>query len=50
MCAMEAPDVFTVAKYGEVEILVDRVPEELRSDTEAAVKYCPTQALRIVED
>lgn len=50
MCAMEAPDVFAVAKYGEVEILVDRVPEELRGDTEAAVKYCPTQALRIVED
>ena len=50
MCAMEAPNVFAVAKHGEVEILLDPVPEDLRSDTEAAVKYCPTQALRIVED
>ena len=50
MCAMEAPDVFAVAKHGEVEILLDPVPDELRSDTRAAGKYCPTQALRIVED
>lgn len=50
MCSMEAPDAFTVAKHGEVEILVDPVPEEMRTDVEAAVKYCPTHALRIVED
>jgi ferredoxin len=50
MCAMEAPDVFAVAKHGDVEILLDPVPEDLRGDVEAAVKYCPTQALRIVED
>jgi ferredoxin len=42
--------VFAVAKHGDVEILLDPVPEDLRGDVEAAVKYCPTQALRIVED
>ncbi|MEE2035397.1 ferredoxin [Rhodococcus chondri] len=50
MCSMEAPDVFTVPKHGHVEILTDPVPADLRSDAEAAVRYCPTQALRIIED
>ena len=52
MCSMEAPDVFAVAKHGSVEILMDTVPdaESLRADVEAAVKYCPTRALSIVED
>ncbi|MBS9373795.1 MULTISPECIES: ferredoxin [Rhodococcus] len=50
MCSMEAPDVFAVAKRGEVEILLDPVPDEMHADARAAVKYCPTQALRIVED
>ncbi|UYP19635.1 ferredoxin [Rhodococcus sp. Z13] len=50
MCSMEAPDVFEVPKHGVVRVLLDPVPEDLRPDAEAAVKYCPTQALRIVED
>ncbi|WP_241385673.1 ferredoxin [Rhodococcus sp. CH91] len=50
MCSMEAPDVFAVAKRGEVEILLDPVPDGMRPAVEDAVKYCPTQALRIVED
>lgn len=51
MCSMEAPDVFTVAKHGTVEVLMATVPERLRDDVEAAVKYCPpTRALSIVDD
>lgn len=49
MCSMEAPDVFTVPKHGSVEILLDDIPEDLRPDVERAVRYCPTQALRIIE-
>ncbi|EME15950.1 ferredoxin [Rhodococcus triatomae] len=49
-CEMEAPDVFSVPKRGKVEILDTNPPESLRADVEAAVRYCPTQALRIVED
>ncbi|CRK54305.1 conserved hypothetical protein [Rhodococcus sp. RD6.2] len=49
-CEMEAPDVFSVPKRGKVEILDANPPESLRSDVEAAVRYCPTQALRIVPD
>ncbi len=49
MCEMEAPEVFE-AQRDHVEIL-DRQPDEsLRPAVEAAVRYCPTQALRIIED
>ncbi|MBM4597628.1 ferredoxin [Rhodococcus hoagii] len=49
-CEMEAPDVFTVPKRGKVAVLDANPPESLRADVESAVRYCPTQALRIVED
>ena len=48
-CEMEAPDVFTVPKRGKVTVLEANPPEPLRADVESAVRYCPTQALRIVE-
>ena len=50
VCEMEAPDVFAVPKRGKVTILDPTPPESLRADVESAVRYCPTQALRIVED
>ncbi|WFR71909.1 ferredoxin [Prescottella defluvii] len=49
-CELEAPDVFAVPKRGKVTILDPTPPESLRADIENAVRYCPTQALRIVED
>ncbi|MFX1782999.1 ferredoxin [Prescottella equi] len=49
-CEMEAPDVFTVPKRGKVTVLDANPSESLRADVESAVRYCPTQALRIVED
>lgn len=49
-CELEAPDVFAVPKRGKVTILDADPPEALRADVESAVRYCPTQALRIVED
>ncbi|HNP57197.1 MAG TPA: ferredoxin [Gordonia sp. (in: high G+C Gram-positive bacteria)] len=49
MCEMEAPDVFE-AQRDSVEILDAEPDESLRPAVEAAVRYCPTQALRIVED
>ncbi|TCN52880.1 ferredoxin [Rhodococcus sp. SMB37] len=50
MCEMEAPDVFRVPKHGTVEVLIDEIPEDLRDDVEAAVRYCPTRALRLIQD
>ena len=50
VCESEAPEVFTVPKNGTVDVLDASPPDELRSKVEAAVKYCPTHALKIEED
>jgi ferredoxin len=36
--------------YAQVELIVEQPPEALRDAVEAAVRYCPNRALRIVED
>jgi len=47
-CEEEAPEVFRVAKGAEtVDVLLPEPPESLRAKVQAAVKYCPTRALRI---
>lgn len=50
MCELEAPDVFAVPKNGTVEILDSSPPEGLRREVESAVRFCPTQALSIIQD
>ncbi len=49
-CESEAPDVFVVPKRGQVEVLDPTPPDSLRTDLQNAVHYCPTGALRIVQD
>ena len=49
MCELEAPDVFSVPKRGKVEILDATPSDDLVAEVQAAVRYCPTQALRLVE-
>ena len=47
-CEEEAPEVFRVPKGAStVEVLLPEPPEALRAKLQAAVKYCPTRALRI---
>jgi ferredoxin len=49
MCELEAPEIFTVPHKGKVQV-TDRSPGEgARGAVEAAVMYCPTQALRLVD-
>jgi ferredoxin len=50
VCESEAPEVFTVPKTGQVSVLDGSPAEDRRKRVETAVKYCPTHALRIVED
>ena len=51
VCASEAPEVFTVDPAQSRVVLLDASPpESLRDKVEAAVKYCPTRALRITDD
>lgn len=48
VCESEVPGVFEVSKDAVLTIL-DETPDDRRA-VEAAVKYCPTHALTIVED
>jgi ferredoxin len=50
MCEMEAPGVFSVPRKGKVTVAEPAPPESQRAAVEAAVRFCPTQALRLVED
>jgi ferredoxin len=51
VCAGEAPEVFAVdPAESRVVLLEANPPETLRAKVEAAVKYCPTRALRITEE
>jgi ferredoxin len=50
VCESEAAAIFRVPKTGTVDVLDESPPAELRAKVEAAVKYCPTHALRIVEE
>jgi len=49
VCEGEAPDLFSVSKRGELTILDGRPPEDRRAAAEAAVRYCPTHALTIID-
>lgn len=50
VCQSEAPEVFAVEDKGQVQLLDERPPDALRAKVEMAVTYCPTHALKIVED
>jgi sterol 14-demethylase len=50
VCEGEAPEVFSVSKKGELTVLDEQPPDEQRAAIDAAVKYCPTHALSIVDD
>jgi ferredoxin len=50
MCELEAPAVFSVPRKGKVTLLNNAPPENERGAVEAAVRYCPTQALKLLDD
>ncbi|WP_280298077.1 ferredoxin [Nocardia neocaledoniensis] len=48
-CQDEAPSVFSVPKHGTVEI-TDPTPDPAEHDAvRAAIRWCPTRALSIVD-
>ncbi len=47
VCCAEAPEVFRLDAEGALEILEPEPPEALRPKVLAAVRYCPTRALRV---
>ena len=54
VCQGEAPEIFRVVdqpgQYALVEVILERPPEELRPQAEAAARYCPNRVITIVED
>ena len=54
VCMGEAPEVFLVVEragdYGQAQVLLDPFAEAMRVQVEAAVRYCPNRALKIVEE
>ncbi len=50
VCESEAPEVFVLPKKATtVTVLVEQPDESQRAAVEAAVRYCPTNALSIEE-
>ena len=50
MCELEAPGVFSVPRKGKVSVTDPEPPQSQRAAVVAAVRYCPTQALTLVDD
>jgi sterol 14-demethylase len=49
-CMSEAPELFHVNEEGRLTVLNDRPGESLVAKANAAAKYCPTQAIRVIAD
>ena len=54
VCQGEAPEIFRVVDrpgdYARVEVILERPPEALRPQAEAAARYCPNRVITLVED
>ena len=50
VCESEAPRIFEAPDKGQVVVLDATPPDEARQLVELAEKFCPTHAIRIVED
>jgi sterol 14-demethylase len=49
-CVAEAPEIFLVDEKGRLEVLEERPSVALIEKARAAEKYCPNQAIRILND
>jgi sterol 14-demethylase len=50
VCMGEAPEIFRVDDKGELTILTEQPPAELRAKLDKAIKYCPTKAISVESD
>jgi ferredoxin len=50
MCELEAPEIFAVPRKGKVTVTDPGPAESQRAAVEAAIRYCPTQALKLIDD
>ena len=50
VCESEASDVFEVGKDHQVVVVEPNPSDERRTELDAAVRFCPTHALSLVDD
>ena len=50
VCEQVAPEMFRVGDDDRARVLLERPAEELRAKLEVAVRRCPRQAIRLVDD
>ena len=50
VCEQVAPEMFRVGDDDRARVLLELPAEELRAKLEAAVRRCPRQAIRVVDD
>jgi ferredoxin len=50
ICQRVAPEVFEVGDDDQARVLAEHPAEGLRGKVELAVKRCPRQAIRLLED
>ncbi len=48
-CMVEAEQVFQVTTTGELTVLLEEPPPELQEAVRSAAKYCPSNAIRLIE-
>lgn len=49
-CMEAAPEVFQVRDDDKSHLLMERPPESMRERVKRAVRICPRQAIKLVED
>ena len=47
LCVEAAPEVFQIGDDGELHVLLEAPPEDLRAKVDKAVRECPTGAISI---
>lgn len=54
VCEGAAPEIFRVVDhsdgYAQVEVILERPPDELREQAKAAERQCPNRVITIVDD
>jgi ferredoxin len=50
VCVKTAPDMFVLDESDKLQLLVERPSDEQMEKAKQAVKRCPRQALRLVEE
>jgi len=49
-CVLAVPEVFALGSDDQSRVLIEHPGEELRPQVEQAVRFCPRQAISLIEE